>query len=166
MIEWFAVRNAVPDLINEFTDWPSYVKFIGFPFKTLGLAALLILFLMAATSHDFWLAFLTPPAWKALHMALYVAYGLVVIHVSLGIMQGERTWLIPAMLIDLLWYRHGAASRRRLARARARSRQRARRWLDCGRFAAKTFRTGPRASSRRRAASASRCSATAMRSPR
>src|SRR5207248_37810 len=27
------------------------------------------------------------------------AYGLIVIHVSLGIMQYERTWLIPAMLI-------------------------------------------------------------------
>jgi hypothetical protein len=32
-----------------------------------------ILFLMAATSHDFWLGFLTPPIWKALHMALYAA---------------------------------------------------------------------------------------------
>ena len=32
-------------------------------------------------------------------MALYVAYGLVVMHVALGIMQYERTLLIPAMLI-------------------------------------------------------------------
>jgi nitrite reductase/ring-hydroxylating ferredoxin subunit len=54
---------------------------------------------MAATSHDFWLGFLTPPTWKALHMAVYVAYGLVVMHVALGIMQYERTLLIPAMLI-------------------------------------------------------------------
>ena len=53
---------------------------------------------MAATSHDFWLLFLTPRIWKALHMALYVAYGLVVMHVALGIMQGEYTVLIPLML--------------------------------------------------------------------
>ena len=32
-------------------------------------------------------------------MALYVAYGLVVMHVALGIMQGERTPLIPLMLV-------------------------------------------------------------------
>ena len=54
---------------------------------------------MAATSHDFWLNFLTPPVWKGLHMALYGAYGLAVMHVALGIMQYEYTWLIPAMLI-------------------------------------------------------------------
>src|SRR6516225_8839251 len=34
-----------------------------FPFQQLGFAALLILFLMAATSHDFWLRNLTPPVW-------------------------------------------------------------------------------------------------------
>src|SRR5262249_34889177 len=61
--------------------------------------ALLILFLMAATRHDFWLGFLTPPVWKGLHMALYAAYALVVMHVALGIMQYEHTMLIPAMLI-------------------------------------------------------------------
>jgi nitrite reductase/ring-hydroxylating ferredoxin subunit/DMSO/TMAO reductase YedYZ heme-binding membrane subunit len=99
MVEWFVVLNAVPDLINELTDIGSYGKFIGFPFKTLGIVALLVLFLMAATSHDFWLTFLGPPVWKALHMALYIAYGLVVMHVALGIMQYERTPLIPVMLI-------------------------------------------------------------------
>ena len=32
-------------------------------------------------------------------MALYVAYGLVVMHVALGIMQDDRNPLIPAMLV-------------------------------------------------------------------
>jgi nitrite reductase/ring-hydroxylating ferredoxin subunit/DMSO/TMAO reductase YedYZ heme-binding membrane subunit len=99
MIEWFAVQNALPNLYDELTKLEDYGKFIGFPFKALGLAALLVLFLMAATSHDFWLVFLTPPVWKALHMGLYFAYGLVVMHVALGIMQGDRNPLIPAMLI-------------------------------------------------------------------
>jgi nitrite reductase/ring-hydroxylating ferredoxin subunit/DMSO/TMAO reductase YedYZ heme-binding membrane subunit len=99
MIEWFVVLNALPDLATELTNTESYGKFIGFPFKALGIAALLILFLMAATSHDFWLAFLTPPVWKAMHMLLYAAYALVVMHVALGIMQYERTPLIPLMLL-------------------------------------------------------------------
>jgi nitrite reductase/ring-hydroxylating ferredoxin subunit/DMSO/TMAO reductase YedYZ heme-binding membrane subunit len=99
MIEWFAVQDALPGLYDELTKVADYAKFIGFPFKALGLAALVILFLMAATSHDFWLAFLTPPVWKGLHMALYVAYGLVVMHVALGLMQADRNPLIPAMLI-------------------------------------------------------------------
>jgi hypothetical protein len=73
-------------------------KFIGFPFKALGLVALLILFLMAATSHDYWLVFLTPPVWKGLHMALYVAYGLVVMHVALGVVQYDHNPFIAAML--------------------------------------------------------------------
>ena len=99
MIEWFSAQHALPNLAAELTNWKSYGKFIGFPFKTLGIGALLILFLMAATSHDFWLAFLSPRIWKALHMTLYLAYGLVVMHVALGIMQGEPTALIPLMLI-------------------------------------------------------------------
>ncbi len=99
MIEWYAVQDALPNLLAELTTWADYAKFIGFPFKLIGLAALVVLFLMAATSHDFWLVFLTPPIWKGLHMAVYVAYGLIVMHVALGIMQSDRTLLLPAMLI-------------------------------------------------------------------
>jgi nitrite reductase/ring-hydroxylating ferredoxin subunit/DMSO/TMAO reductase YedYZ heme-binding membrane subunit len=98
MVEWFAAKGELPNLYAELANLSDYGKFIGFPFKALGLAALLILFLMAATSHDYWLAFLTPPIWKGLHMALYVAYGLVVMHVALGIMQYDRNPFIPAML--------------------------------------------------------------------
>jgi nitrite reductase/ring-hydroxylating ferredoxin subunit/DMSO/TMAO reductase YedYZ heme-binding membrane subunit len=61
----------------------------GFPFELLGLAALLILVLMAATSHDFWLSVLTPPVWKRLHMLVYAAYALVIAHVALGPVQTE-----------------------------------------------------------------------------
>jgi len=87
MIEWYLVQNNLPNLAAELTKWADYQKFIGFPFKVFGIGALLILFLMAATSHDFWLAFLTPRVWKGLHMGVYFAYGLVVMHVSLGAMQ-------------------------------------------------------------------------------
>jgi nitrite reductase/ring-hydroxylating ferredoxin subunit/DMSO/TMAO reductase YedYZ heme-binding membrane subunit len=76
----------------------------SFPFQPLGFAALLILFLMAATSHDFWMANLTPPVWKALHMMVYVAYALLIAHVSLGYLQAE-TGLLPALLtgIGFVW---------------------------------------------------------------
>jgi nitrite reductase/ring-hydroxylating ferredoxin subunit/DMSO/TMAO reductase YedYZ heme-binding membrane subunit len=99
MIQWYIADGSLANLLGELTNVADYGKFIGFPFKVLGIAALLVLFVMAATSHDFWLAFLTPPMWKALHMLIYFAYGLVVMHVALGIMQGERTLLIPLMLI-------------------------------------------------------------------
>jgi nitrite reductase/ring-hydroxylating ferredoxin subunit/DMSO/TMAO reductase YedYZ heme-binding membrane subunit len=97
-VEWFAVQNALPNLYDELSKISDYGKFVGFPYKALGIVTLLVLFLMAATSHDYWLAFLTPRVWKGLHMALYAAYGLVVMHVALGVMQNDRNPLIPAML--------------------------------------------------------------------
>lgn len=99
MLDWYVVQSALPNLWAELTKWPDYAKFIDFPFKALGLVALLILFLLAATSHDFWLMFLTPRVWKFLHMSLYVAYAIVVMHVALGHMQDERSPLVPLMLI-------------------------------------------------------------------
>jgi nitrite reductase/ring-hydroxylating ferredoxin subunit/DMSO/TMAO reductase YedYZ heme-binding membrane subunit len=99
MVEWYALQNALPNIVAELTKWSDYAKFIGFPFKTLGLLALVILFVMAATSHDFWLVVLTPRLWKGLHMATYVAYGLVVMHVALGYLQDDRTLVTISMLI-------------------------------------------------------------------
>ena len=63
------------------------------PFQILGLTALTILVLMAATSHDFWLANLTAPVWKSLHMLVYPAYVLVIAHVAFGAMQDQG--LVP-----------------------------------------------------------------------
>jgi nitrite reductase/ring-hydroxylating ferredoxin subunit/DMSO/TMAO reductase YedYZ heme-binding membrane subunit len=98
VVEWFWTLDALPSLGTELTNTASYGKFIGFPYKTLGIAALTVLLLLAATSHDFWLAFLTPPVWKAMHMLLYAAYGIVVMHVALGAMQGSRSPLVPLLI--------------------------------------------------------------------
>ncbi|HEY1504044.1 MAG TPA: Rieske 2Fe-2S domain-containing protein [Stellaceae bacterium] len=98
IVDWFWSRGKIGDLGHEITDWPKYRLFVGFPFETLGITALTILFLMAITSHDFWLRVLSPPFWKALHMAVYLAYGLLVLHIALGVMQNERSPLIPALL--------------------------------------------------------------------
>src|SRR5262249_10883772 len=98
VVEWFMAFNALPNLGNELANAAAYGKFIGFPYKTLGIAALLVLLLLAATSHDFWLAFLTPPVWKALHMLLYLGYGIVVMHVALGALQDSRGPLAPLLI--------------------------------------------------------------------
>ena len=80
------VENPLVSVLISNTRYDSLAHF---PFQPLGLAALLILFLMAATSHDFWLKNLSPAAWKLLHMAVYAAYALVVLHVALGTLQAQ-----------------------------------------------------------------------------
>jgi nitrite reductase/ring-hydroxylating ferredoxin subunit/DMSO/TMAO reductase YedYZ heme-binding membrane subunit len=97
MLNWYMTQGLLPTLLPELMNTADYGKFIGFPFKMLGILALTVLFLMAATSHDYWLAFLTPPVWKALHMLLYLAYGLVMMHVALGAMQSNRHVLVPVL---------------------------------------------------------------------
>ena len=65
----------------------------GWPFQLFGALALIFLLLMAATSHDFWLSQLTGPVWKTLHMSVYLAYALLVLHVSFGVLQAETSGL-------------------------------------------------------------------------
>jgi methionine sulfoxide reductase heme-binding subunit len=70
------------------------------PFEWLGLAAIAVLFVMAATSHDFWQKTLGPSAWKWLHMLVYPAYALLVLHVLFGALRSE-TSLLYAVLLGL-----------------------------------------------------------------
>jgi nitrite reductase/ring-hydroxylating ferredoxin subunit/DMSO/TMAO reductase YedYZ heme-binding membrane subunit len=73
------------------------------PFQPFGFMALVILFLLAATSHDFWLRNLTAPVWKTLHLLVYLAYGLLVLHVTFGVLQNEASPLyLAAMAAGLL----------------------------------------------------------------
>ncbi|MBX7056741.1 MAG: ferric reductase-like transmembrane domain-containing protein [Leptospirales bacterium] len=73
-----------------------------YPFQIPGFLALGILATMAASSHDFWLAQLRPQIWKLIHFGVYVAYALLILHVSMGALQSERDplliWLIAAGL--------------------------------------------------------------------
>jgi nitrite reductase/ring-hydroxylating ferredoxin subunit/DMSO/TMAO reductase YedYZ heme-binding membrane subunit len=77
-------------ILGIFKGSPLTASVSGVPFQPFGFFALLILFLMAATSHDFWLANLTAPVWKSLHMLVYLAYALLVLHVTFGVLQGEE----------------------------------------------------------------------------
>lgn len=69
------------------------------PFEVFGLAALVILFVMASTSHDFFLKHLSPRVWKSLHMLVYAAYVLVVVHVSLGAFVTREGFAGPAAVL-------------------------------------------------------------------
>src|SRR5207245_71439 len=72
-------------------DVPALVSLLSLgSFQVLGFCALLILFLMASTSHDFWLKNLGPANWKRLHMLVYAAYVSLVAHVAFGALQSER----------------------------------------------------------------------------
>ena len=87
-------RNPIVSVLvsdGSFRSGPA-----SFPFQPLGAAALAILFAMAATSHDFWLANLTAPVWKTLHMGVYAAYALLIAHVALGALQSETS---PVLLV-------------------------------------------------------------------
>lgn len=90
--------GRVNPLISLLTSNTNYSSLSAFPYQILGLLALLILFLMAATSHDFWLRNLGARSWKRLHMLVYVAYGLLVMHVALGILQTQRSSWLAALV--------------------------------------------------------------------
>ena len=103
LIQFHALGDVSP-LVALFTSNPNYDSISQFPFQIFGFFALLILFLMAATSHDFWLENLSPRIWKALHMMVYVAYGLVVAHVALGVLQYETHPILTIALgAGLVW---------------------------------------------------------------
>lgn len=98
LIQFHALGNVNP-LVSLFVSNPRYGSAADFPFQSLGFLALLILFFMAATSHDFWLRNLTAPVWKRLHMLVYLAYVLLVAHVVLGALQSESSPVLAGTLI-------------------------------------------------------------------
>src|SRR5258706_6306834 len=90
IIQFHSLGDKNP-LVSLLTANRNFASLAEFPFQQLGFFALAILFLMAATSHDFWLRNLTPPVWKFLHMMVYVAYASLVGHVTLGLLQSETS---------------------------------------------------------------------------
>lgn len=106
VVQFHALGDTNP-LVSALTAYRSdYALFRGgalnlahFPFEIFGAAALVILFLMAATSHDFWLRNLGASAWKALHLSVLVAYALLILHVTYGALQTETSPLYPTLLV-------------------------------------------------------------------
>src|SRR5262249_27397689 len=86
--------------------------------------------------HDFWLHNLTAPVWKTLHMSVYVAYTLIVVHVIFGVLQGETSPLlvwalgVGASTVSTL---HALAARQEARRDREDARVRTDGFVDvCG----------------------------------
>jgi methionine sulfoxide reductase heme-binding subunit len=88
IMQFHALGNVNP-FVSLFTSNTNFFSLSGFPFQSLGFFALIIFMLMAITSHDFWLHNLSPKVWKTLHMFVYGAYFLIVMHVMLGVIQYE-----------------------------------------------------------------------------
>jgi nitrite reductase/ring-hydroxylating ferredoxin subunit/DMSO/TMAO reductase YedYZ heme-binding membrane subunit len=97
LVQFHALGDVSP-LVSLFVSNTRYDSLAQFPFEALGFAALLIVFVMAATSHDFWLHNLSAPTWKRIHMMVYLAYALLVAHVVLGALQAERNVVLTGLL--------------------------------------------------------------------
>ena len=105
LLQFHALSDTFP-LLSVFTAYQRDYRILAdgrftiahFPFEPFGLAALVIFFVMAATSHDFWLRNLGAAFWKSLHLAVYVAYGLLLAHVALGALQAETSPVYPVVL--------------------------------------------------------------------
>jgi nitrite reductase/ring-hydroxylating ferredoxin subunit/DMSO/TMAO reductase YedYZ heme-binding membrane subunit len=98
-LDWYFTYSLLDPYVALLSGNTSFGRAQGFPFELFGIAALLVLLLLAATSHDFWLSFLTPPVWKALHMSLYGGYLAAVLHVALGALQAARNPLLAVVMV-------------------------------------------------------------------
>lgn len=98
IFQFHALGNVSP-FYSLFTSNMDYNSLTNFPFQVLGFFALLILFTMASTSHDFFLKNLSPITWKRMHMMVYLAYALIIAHVFLGAFQQETSLFTIGFLI-------------------------------------------------------------------
>ncbi|MEP3920477.1 Rieske 2Fe-2S domain-containing protein [Ascidiaceihabitans sp.] len=99
VMNWYFVFSATPKFEAVLAANTSFGQLAGFPIEALGLFALLCLLVLATTSHDFWLKFLTPPVWKRLHYLIYAAYVAIVAHVTLGVLQDQQNHLLTFIVI-------------------------------------------------------------------
>jgi methionine sulfoxide reductase heme-binding subunit len=100
VVVWYHGFGVLNPIVSLLVSNPRHDSLAGFPFESLGLVALLLLFLLAATSHDFWNANLGPGLWKGIHMSVYAAYALLLGHVALGALQTETTVLYVVALLS------------------------------------------------------------------
>ncbi len=132
VLGWYFAFSPVDRFETVLFANTSYLNGVaGFPFEAFGIFALLVLLILAATSHDFWLKFLTPPVWKGLHFLIYPAYAAVVGHVAFGALLDRQssvfTWIVylGAGFVVVLHLVAAMKSRREAAEAVAG-------WVDAG----------------------------------
>lgn len=135
VIVWYHGFSDANPLVSLLVSNPRYDAVQGFPFESLGLFALCVLFVLAATSHDFWNANLGPGVWKALHMGAYAAFAALIAHVMLGAVQNDRG-LASAIVVGVaaigIASLHVIVGWREAARDAVRTTMSADGWLEVG----------------------------------
>ncbi|MEZ5921646.1 MAG: ferric reductase-like transmembrane domain-containing protein [Parvularculaceae bacterium] len=99
---WYHGFGPINPFVSLFVSNPLYESVEGFPFEIFGLAAFAILFVLAATSHDFWLNNLSARVWKAIHMGVYLAFALLILHIAYGALMTEKSPVYVALVIAAL----------------------------------------------------------------
>lgn len=96
-VQYHALGDTSP-LVSLLSASRRWERIADWPFELFGVVGLLVLLVMAATSHDLWLAQLTAPVWKRLHLLVYPAYALLVLHVAAGALQDETSPVLAGAL--------------------------------------------------------------------
>lgn len=131
VLGFYYAYSATPPLDGLLTVDASFTA-SSLPFPLFGAAALAIFLMLAATSHDFWQRFLGPALWKWLHLSIYAAYALAVLHVAYGALLGDATpfFVAPFVLsVGLVVGLHLAAARHARSAPSPRPREG---WIDAG----------------------------------
>lgn len=100
IVNWYFAFAATDKYESLLFANTSFGQIAGFPFEAFGIFALICLLILAATSHDFWMKFLTPPVWKRLHYLIYAAYASVVAHVALGILLDQQNHVFTVLVVS------------------------------------------------------------------
>ncbi len=133
--DYYAALSPTPPAVAILSSNTSFGQLLGFPFEVFGIAALVILVILAVTSHDFWLSFLTPPVWKAIHMLVYAAFGLATLHIAFGPLQATTHPALAGVAlgaVSLVGGLHLWAARRDGAFERANPLPPSTAWIDAG----------------------------------
>ena len=99
VLNWYFAFSPTPPLVGLLDSNTAYGQAVGFPFEAFGIFAFILLLVLATTSHDFWLSFLTPSVWKGIHMSIYVAYAAVIAHVGFGYLQDADNPMFAAIVV-------------------------------------------------------------------
>ena len=99
ILNWYFNFSSSDKYVGLLYANSSFGQLAGFPFEVFGIFSLICLLILATTSHDFWLKFLTPPVWKRLHYLIYAAYFSVAAHISLGILQDQQNHVFTALFL-------------------------------------------------------------------
>jgi nitrite reductase/ring-hydroxylating ferredoxin subunit/DMSO/TMAO reductase YedYZ heme-binding membrane subunit len=122
VFDWYLAFSPLDPFVALLVVDNGFGDLRTLPFLPFGMAAFLILLVLAATSHDFWLSFLTPPVWKSLHLMVYAAYGLIILHVGFGSLQDARNpgfTILAGLSVTALFGLHLAAAWRERRKDRA-----------------------------------------------